>query len=119
MTLPITPILWQNNFGQKRSTDRNSWKNEILVIIMTLEKAFDVVRAFPKMKQEKVINFVVSITSEDDMKKCTDIADSGLGFGPEYTDENHDERMARALTLAKNIEIDEQAIKDLRQVSMI
>ncbi len=85
--------------------------------MMTLEKAFDVAKTYPVPEQQKVINFVMSIKPED--QKRTDIADSGLDFGPEFTDENHDERMERAFTLAKNIEIDEQAIRDLREVSMI
>ena len=85
--------------------------------MMTLEKAFDVAKTYPVPEQQKVINFVMSIKPED--QKRTDISDSGLDFGPEFTDENHDERMERAFALAKNIEIDEQAIRDLREVSMI
>ncbi len=85
--------------------------------MMTLENAFDVAKTYPLHEQQKVINFVMSIKPEQ--SKRTDIADSGLDFGSEFTDANHDERMARAFALAKNIEIDEQAIKDLREVSMI
>ena len=74
---------------------------------MTLEKAFAIAKTYPIPEQQKVINFVMSIKAEK--PKRTDIADSGLDFGPEYTDENHDER----------VEIDEQAIMDLREASMI
>ena len=84
---------------------------------MTLEKAFDVAKTYPVSEQQKVINFVMSIKPED--QKRTDITDSGIDFGPEFTDENHDERMAQFFALSEGIEIDEQAIKDLREVSMI
>ena len=69
----------------------------------------------PDDKEPLILNFIA--TFEQPIR--TDIADSGLDVGPEFTDENHDERMERAFALAKNIEIDEQAIRDLREVSMI
>ena len=85
--------------------------------MMTLEKAFDVAKTYPVPEQQKVINFVMSIKPEK--PKRTDIVDSGLDFGPEFTDENHDERVAQFFALSEGIEIDEQAIKDLREASMI
>ena len=85
--------------------------------MMTLENAFDVAKTYPVQEQQKVINFVMSIKPEQ--PKRTDIADSGLDFGSEFTDENHDERMAQFFALSEGIEIDEQAIRDLREVSMI
>ncbi len=85
--------------------------------MMTLENAFDVAKTYPLQEQQKVINFVMSIKPEQ--PKRTNIADSGLDFGSEFTDENHDERMAQFFALSEGIEIDEQAIKDLREVRMI
>ena len=84
---------------------------------MTLEKAFDMAKSYPMPEQQKVINFVISIMPKQ--LKRTDIADSGLDFGENITDENHDERMARAFALAEDIEIDEQAIRELREASMV
>ena len=87
------------------------------LIRMTLEKAFAIAKTYPIPEQQKVINFVMSIKAEK--PKRTDIADSGLDFGPEYTDENHDERVEQFFALSEGIEIDEQAIMDLREASMI
>jgi hypothetical protein len=42
-----------------------------------------------------------------------------IPFDPRYTEENRAERMARFLELSKDIEIDKQMIKDLRETSMI
>ncbi len=64
-----------------------------------------------------IMRFIASIEAE--RPKRTDIADSGLDFGDNITDENHDERMARAFALADDIEIDELAIKELREASMV
>ena len=64
-----------------------------------------------------IMSFIASI--DTNLSKRTDIADSGLDFGENITDENHDERMARAFALADDIEIDEQAIKELREASMV
>ncbi len=49
----------------------------------------------------------------------TDIADSGLDFGSDFTDENHDERVNQFFAISEGIEIDEQAINDLREASMV
>ena len=42
-----------------------------------------------------------------------------ISFDPRYTEENRAERMARFFELSKDIEIDEQTIKGLREASMI
>ena len=84
---------------------------------MTLEKAFSIAKTYSISEQQKVINFVMSIKTEK--LKRTDIADSGLDFGPEYTDGNHDERVEQFFALSEGIEIDEQAIMDLREASTI
>ncbi|MBQ7563845.1 MAG: hypothetical protein IJT16_07625 [Lachnospiraceae bacterium] len=73
----------------------------------------------PDAEVQYMINILVKWNKPEEQPKRTDIADSGLDFGSEITDENHDERMARAFALSEGIEIDEQAIKDLREASMI
>ena len=73
----------------------------------------------PDDEVQYMINILVKWNKPEEKPKRTDIADSGLDFGPEYTDENHDERVAQFFALSEGIEIDEQAIKDLREASMI
>ena len=73
----------------------------------------------PDDEVQYMINILVKWNKPKEKPKRTDIADSGLDFGPEYTDENHDERVAQFFALSEGIEIDEQAIKDLRETSMI
>ena len=75
----------------------------------------------PDSDVQQIINVWVKVRPEmpERKPKRTDIADSGLDFGPEFTDENHDERVAQFFAMSKGIEVDEQAIKDLREASMI
>ncbi len=78
-------------------------------------------QSLPEVPDDEVqymINILVKWNKSEEKTKRTDIADSGLDFGPEYTDENHDERVAQFFALSEGIEIDEQAIKDLREASM-
>ena len=72
----------------------------------------------PDEAEAPVINFMVRYKNPEQPKR-TDITNSGLDFGSEYTDENHDERIAQFFSLSEGIEIDEQAIIDLREASMI
>ena len=73
----------------------------------------------PDDEVQYMINILVKWNKPEEKPKRTVIADSGLDFGSEYTDENHDERVAQFFALSEGIEIDEQAIKDLREASMI
>ena len=73
----------------------------------------------PDDEVQYMINILVKWNKPEEKPKRTDIADSGLDFGPEYTDENHDERVAQFFALSEGIEIDEQAIMDLREASMV
>ena len=61
-------------------------------------------------KAQQILNIFVEVENLE-KPAHTDIADSGLFFGDDITDENHDERMARAFALAREIEIDEQAFR--------
>ncbi len=77
-------------------------------------------RLIPNLTEDRAQQMLnLLITVEPEKPDRTDIAESGIDLGPNITDENHDERMARAFALADGIEIDEQAIKDLREASMI
>lgn len=68
-------------------------------------------------RAQQIYNLFITVNPKESRR--ADISNSGLDLGPDITDENHDERMARAFALADDIEIDEQAIKDLREASMV
>lgn len=71
----------------------------------------------PEDKAQQILNMFITVNPEK--LKRTDIADSGLDFGSDFTDDNHDERVNQFFALSEGIEIDEQAIKDLREASMV
>lgn len=86
------------------------------------QRAYNIINRMPDQEVEQFVMLNIRYEQAPLRPNGTvrdDIAQSGIDFGPEYTDENHDERMAHAFELAKNIEIDDQAIKDLREASMI
>ena len=71
----------------------------------------------PEDGAQQILNMFITVTPEK--AKRTDIADSGLDFGSDFTDDNHYERVNQFFALSEGIEIDEQAIKDLREASMV
>ena len=74
----------------------------------------DMPRLIPHLTEERAnVVYDIFLTVKSETKPAE------IPFDPRYTDENRAERMARAFALADEIEIDEQAIKDLREVSMI
>ncbi len=83
-----------------------------------VQRIMDIAETLPNEAEEPIINFMIKLKSPEKPMR-TDIADSGLDFAPEFTDENHDERMNQFFSLSEGIEIDEQAIADLRKASMI
>ena len=91
--------------------------------IAATQRIMDIAMTLPDEAEEPIVNFMANFKRAKqpviDVSKRTDIADSGMDFGPNITDENHDERMAHVFSLADGIEIDEQAIKDLREASLI
>jgi hypothetical protein len=74
----------------------------------------DIEQNLPFMQDSDVQQFVNLWIKVKPEKKHAEIP-----FDPRYTEENRAERMARAFALSESIEIDEQAIKDLREASMI
>ena len=84
-----------------------------------IQRIVNIVKDLPDETEEIVINFAITLKEKSESSARSDIANSGISFSDKITDENHNERMAKFFATGGKIQIDEQAVRDFRERSMI
>ena len=79
------------------------------------QRIMDIAETLPNEAEEPIINFMIKFKNPEKPIR-TDIADSGLNLAPEYTDENHDDRINQFFSLSLRIPRD-QPIPRIQKVS--